>query len=151
MALRRICVHELTNINKTDSFTATCTNPGHTPSGTSDTPECNIALYNVAFTTNPTPTISFSYDAQFKYSYMQQGVTFDDFCFINNQSRLITFDSDITACDSGTAFTITSSASCDPAAITTTTTSVSAPLNFNFTLHNLCAQTILCIDDTTCL
>ncbi len=150
MALRKICVQEITNVTKTDAFTATCTSPANSPLSAANPSECNVALYNVAFTTDPIPTISYSYDAQFKYSYMHQGVTFEDFCFINSQSRSITFDSDISSCNCGTAFTMTASATCDPAAITTTPTSVSGPLTFNFTLNNLCAETIICIDDTTC-
>ncbi|MBM7854295.1 hypothetical protein JOC37_000668 [Desulfohalotomaculum tongense] len=150
MAIRKICVQEITTLNQTDSFTVTCTTPAHTPVDSAHPPECNVALFNVAFTTNPFPTISFSYCTQLKYAYMEQGTTFESFCNINNQSRSITFDSDVNLCGCDEAFTMTYSATCNPNAITTTATSVSGPVTFSFTLNNLCAQTIICIDDTTC-
>jgi len=150
MAVRRICVQEITDVVQTDAFTVTCTTPAHTPIGQASLSECNVALFNVAFTTNPVPTVAFSYDAQFKYAFLQNGVTFEEFCNVFNQSRCLTFDSGVVDCDCTTAFTITSSGTCDASAITTTPTSVSGPVTFSFTLNNLCAETIICVDDTVC-
>lgn len=149
MTIRRICVQEITNVAQVDAFTVTCTSPAHTPVDLASPSECNAALYNVAFTTNPYPTISYSYDTQLKYAYMQNGTTFEEFCTLLNQSRSITFDSGTTLC-CGNSYTMTSSWTCDPSAITTTSTSVSAPYTFSFTINDLCAQTIICVDDTTC-
>lgn len=149
MAIRRICVQEITDVARTEAFTVTCTNPSHTPVGPADPSECNIALYNVAFTTNPVPTISYSYDVQFKYAFLQSGVTFEEFCNVFEQSACLTFDTGTASC-CGFAPSITSSAICNPAAITTTETSVSGPVSFAFTVTNLCAQTIICVDDTVC-
>ncbi|KJS21272.1 MAG: hypothetical protein VR72_10975 [Clostridiaceae bacterium BRH_c20a] len=150
MPIRRICVQEITDVENTDAFTVTCTNPTHTPVGQANPSECNVALYNVAFTTNPVPTISYSFDSQFKYAFLQNGVTFEEFCNVFNQSRSITFDSGTTSC-CGLTTSIVSASTCDPTAITTTSTSVSGPVTFAFTVNNLCAQTVICVDDTTCL
>jgi len=148
MTKRKICVLEVTDVSKTDAFTVTCTTPAHTPCGCGCPGECNIALYSVAFTTTPYPTISYSYDVQWKYSYLQSGTTFEEFCSVYNQSKSITFDSLTTTC-CGLAPSITSSCTCNCAAITTTSTSVAGPVSFAFTINNLCAQTVICIDDTT--
>lgn len=150
MAVRRLCVQEITTINKSESITVTCTDPAHTPVGQATPSECNCALYNVAFTIDAYPTISFSYDVQLKYAYEQSGVTFEDFCDVVGRSGSMTFDEGVTFCTCPQAFTLSSSVSCDATAITTTTTSVSGPVTFSFTLTNLCAQTIICVDDTTC-
>jgi len=149
MTVRRICVQEITDVALTDAFTVTCTNPSQTPVGPASPSECNLALYNVAFTTSPVPTISYSYDVQFKYAFLQNGTTFEEFCNVFNQSRSITFDSGTTSC-CGFSPSMTSSGTCDSAAITTTSTSVAGPVTFAFTVSNLCAQTVICIDDTTC-
>lgn len=149
MTIRRICVQEVTDVAQTETFTVTCTNPAHTPVDIASPSECNAALYSVAFTSNPYPTISYAYDAQLKYAYMQSGVTFEEFCTLVNQARSITFDSGTSLC-CGNSYTLTSSWTCDPSAITTTSTSVSGEFTFDFIINNLCAQTVICIDDTTC-
>lgn len=150
MAVRRICVRELTTVTQTQTLTVTCASPSFTPTGTGNQPECNVNLYNVSFSVSPVPTITFSYDAQFKYTYDLNGGSFEEFCNVLNQSGSIILDAGLGSCTCSDAFTITSSVTCDPTAITTTDTSVAAPVTFNFTLNDLCAETIICVDDTTC-
>jgi hypothetical protein len=151
MATRRLCVNEITSINSTDTFTLTCT-PAYTPVNQADPSECNGVLYNVAFTLNPVPTISYSYDVQLKYAYMNQGTTFERFCYVSDQAGSLTFDDSITAACCGIDPSITYSLICNPAAITTTQNpkTVAGPITLSFTVDNLCASTILCIEDTPC-
>lgn len=150
MAIRRLCVNEVTSVTSTFSQTVTCTTPAHTPVvGAGD--ECNVALYNVAANFGVTPpTLSFSFDVQFEYLYMNAGVTFNDYCNVLGNSGSITLPTGVTLCCGGTMPLVTSSASCNAAAITTTPTTVSGPVTLSFTVTNLCTQTIICVDDTTC-
>ncbi|ABO49933.1 hypothetical protein Dred_1403 [Desulforamulus reducens MI-1] len=149
---RKICVQEITDLNKTHSMTVVCTSPAHTPVGQGDVSECNCLLRNVAFTVNPVPTISFSYDVQFKYSYNYEGGTFEEFCSVMDQSGALTFNSGVGTCDCADAFTMTHAMTSDPAAITWTQSpnTVLGPVTFSFTLQNLCAQTIICVEEGTC-
>ncbi|MFZ5943000.1 MAG: hypothetical protein ACOYVD_02745 [Bacillota bacterium] len=147
MPVRRIIVQEVTNMNVTDSLTVTCENPLYSPVGPADPSECNVALYNVAFTNNPVPTVAFSYDAQLKYAYLQNGATFEQFCDVLNQSRAVTFEGDVSVC-SDELFSITSSFTNDPSALTTTSSSVACNVTFDFVLNNLCAQTLIAVEDT---
>ncbi|MEW6573627.1 MAG: hypothetical protein AB1374_08355 [Bacillota bacterium] len=150
MAIRRLCVNEVTAITSTLSQTVTCTTPAHTPVvGAGD--ECNVAVYNVAANLGATPpTLAFSFDVQFEYKYMQSGVTFHDYCTVTGNSGSITLPTGVTLCCGGTMPAVSSSISCNPGAITTTSTSVSGPVTLSFTVTNLCTQTIICVDDTTC-
>ncbi|MCL5289923.1 MAG: hypothetical protein M1489_02645, partial [Firmicutes bacterium] len=120
MAVRKLCVQEITTLNRTETFTVTCTTPAYTPTGLGNPSEANAVLYNVAFTVNPVPTVSFSYDVQFKYAYSQNGGTFEEFCDVLGNSSAITFNTGVTTCDCQDAFSITSSIATDSAAITTT-------------------------------
>ncbi len=150
MAIRRLCVNEVTTLTSTFSQTVTCTTPAHTPViGAGD--ECSVALYNVSINLGATPpTLSFSYDAQFEYQYLQSGVTFQDYCTVAGNSGSITLATGVTLCCGGTMPTVTSSPSCNAGAITTTSTSVSGPVTLSFTVTDLCSQTVICVDDTTC-
>lgn len=152
MAVRKICVQEITTLNRTETFTVTCTTPSFTPIGLGSPSEANAVLYNAAFTISPVPTISFSYDVQFKYAFLQNGGTFEEFCDVLSNSGALTFNTGVTSCDCQDAFSITSSIATDPAAITTTQdpNTVSGPVTVSFTLNNLCAQTIICVEDTIC-
>ncbi|HIE12884.1 MAG TPA: hypothetical protein EYP63_05600 [Desulfotomaculum sp.] len=150
MAIRKLCVNEVTTIASTFAETVTCTDPAHTPVvGAGD--ECGVAVYNVTANLGATPpTLSFSYDAQFEYQYVQQGATFQDFCNVVGSSGSVTLPDSLTLCCGPTVPLVTSSATCDASAITTTATSVSGPVTLSFTVTNLCTQTIICVDDTVC-
>jgi len=149
MAIRRLCVQEVTTI--TESFTeeVICTNPDHTPIGAGD--ECRACLYNVALnlTTTP-PTVAYSYDIQWEYLWDNNGTTFQDYCDVMGQSGSFTLPTSATACDCVDGATVTGSVTCVPGSITTTSTYVSGEMQFDFTVTNLCSQTIICVDDTTC-
>lgn len=152
MAIRKICVQEVTSFQETLATTVTCTTPAHTPIGAAFPSECNVSLFNVDFAIAPIPTISFSYDTQLKYACHQSSATFEDFCNVLGASGSITFDSGITFCECPQAFTITSAITCNPASITTTQSpnTVAGHVIFSFSLENLCALTIICVDDTIC-
>ena len=152
MTIRKICVQEVTDFQETLATTVTCTTPAYTPIAQASPSECNVNLFNVNFAIDPIPTISFSFDAQLKYAYSQSGTTFEDFCNVLGASESITFDSGISFCECPHAFTITSSITCDSASITTTQSpnTVAGQVTFSFSLENLCALTMICVDDTPC-
>lgn len=152
MAVRQICVQEITTINRTDSFTVTCTTPVYTPAGPGVPPETNCRLYNVALDLEPVATISYSYDVQMKYAFLLGGSTMEQFCDVFGQSGSITFDSNVGLCNCPESGSMTYSIVCDPASVTTTQDpdTVSGLVNVSFTVQNLCAQTIICIQDTPC-
>lgn len=148
MAIRRICVDEVTSSVVTFSETITCTEPSFTPvTGAGD--ECHAILDNVQldFSTSP-PTLSFSFGAQFEYAYRLDSSTFYDYCNVFNQSGSTNITSGTTNC-CGTP-QIEYAINCDPANITTTETTVTGVVDFAFTVSNLCISTIICVDDTTC-
>jgi len=147
MAIRRLCVDEVTTVASSFTATATCTTPANTPVAAGD--ECAVAVYNIAVNFGATPpTLSFSYDAQFEYQFSHQGVTFQDYCNAMGNSGSITLPTGTTLCCSATVPSVTSSSSCG--SITTTSTLVSGDITLAFTVDNLCTQTIICVDDTTC-
>lgn len=151
--MRRICVQEITTINRTDSFTVVCTTPAYTPEAPGNPSETNCRLYNVSLELEPVPTISYSYDVQFKYSFLMGGSTMEHFCDVFGQSGSITFDSSVGLCECPESGSMTYSIVCDPASVTTTQdpNTVSGAVNVSFTVQNLCAQTIICIEDTPCV
>lgn len=149
MAIRRLCVNEVTAIVRTFSQTVTCTTPAFTPVGPGD--ECSIALYNVNTNLGAVPpTLSFSYDVQFEYQYSHAGATFQDYCNAMGNSGSVTLPTGVTVCCGTTMPLVTSSPSCGAGAITTTPTSVAGPVSLSFTVTNLCTPTIICVDDTIC-
>ncbi|HAG07871.1 MAG: hypothetical protein XD69_0037 [Clostridia bacterium 62_21] len=149
MTIRRLCVDEITTVTDTFSQTVTCTNPGFTPIGPGD--ECNVLVYNTAVNLGTTPpTLSFSFDAQFEYQYEHLGATFLDYCNALGNSGSFTLPTGVTLCCGATVPLVQSSVTCNAAAITTTPTSVSGNVTLSFTVTNLCVQTIICVDDTTC-
>lgn len=152
MAVRRICVEEVTTVSQTDSITITCLNPPQTPVGQGTPSEQIVWIRNLAFNLEPLPTISFSYDVQLKFAYHYQGNTMEAFCDVFDQSYSVTFDSNLTVC-SGLTPSITYSVTYDPTAITTgqSPSSVTGYATISFTIDNLCAYTTICIEDTTCL
>lgn len=146
MAIRRICVNEVTDFTTQSTITVVCTNPTFTPIGAADEVFC--ALYNVSASFGTPPTISFSYDVSIEYQYLNQGVTFEDYCQVTGGSGSVTLPDGATVCCG--AASVLSSITCNSANITTTPTSVSAAITVTFTLTNLCAQTIICVEDTVC-
>ncbi|MFZ5898314.1 MAG: hypothetical protein ACOYU7_03885, partial [Bacillota bacterium] len=97
MAIRRICVDEVTTLSTTFSETITCTNPAFTPVGPGKV--CNAVLYNVGVNLDSTPmTLSFSFDAQFEYEYEHAGSIFRDYCNSVGNSGFIALPGGTTLC-----------------------------------------------------
>lgn len=147
MAIRMLCVNEITTVTENFSATAVCVDPAHTPVVGPGT-QCSSVFYNVAL--NP-PVLTFSFDAQFEYQYLNQGCTFMDFCDVFGMSGTIDIAADgLTSCCGVTPSVSFISCTCDPLSITTTPTSVAGVIGTTFTITNLCVPTIICVDDTTC-
>ena len=146
MAIRKICVNEVTSVPSTFSRLVFCPNPNYTPTGPGD--ESRVALFNVALNTGTTPpTIAFSYSSNMEYSFTQGGTTFMDYCDVLGLSGSVTLSSGVSTCCGFTpSVTYTSSIT----GITTTSTFVEGTVNFAFTVSNLCSPTVICVDDTTC-
>lgn len=149
VAIRQLCVNEITSVTATVSQTVTCTDPAFTPVGAGN--ECNVALYNVTVDLGATPpTLAFSYDVQFEYQYLTDGgVTFSDYCTVVELSGAVTLPGGTSVCCAETP-AVTYSASCNPGSITTTPTSVSGSIDLSFSVSNLCVPTIICVEDTLC-
>ncbi|MFW6386824.1 MAG: hypothetical protein ACOCZM_02510 [Bacillota bacterium] len=97
------------------------------------------------------PTLSFSFDAQLEYQFEDEtGGTFNDYCNVLGNSGSVELPPGSTVCDGETVTDIEASADCDSNNITTTPNSVSGPVSLSFTVNNLCAPTILCVEDTMC-
>jgi len=150
MTVRKLCAHEITSIVQSLTETVTCSTPAFTPVGPGNA--CNVALYNVNLNLGSTPpTLSFSFDAQLAYQFLNAGATFLDFCLIHGRSGSISLPPGITACCGGPLPpAVTFAAGCDARTITTTPTSVSADVTLSFTVSDLCAPTIICVEDATC-
>lgn len=147
MAIRTICVNEVTSVPSTFSSLVVCSNPTHTPTGAGD--ERRVALFNVALNTGTTPpTIAFSYSTNMEYSFTQGGTTFMDYCDVLGLSGSVTLASGVGTCCSLTP-SITYTAAIT--GITTTSTMVEGTVNFAFTVGNLCSPTIIAVVDTTLL
>ncbi|RPF49893.1 hypothetical protein EDD75_0719 [Thermodesulfitimonas autotrophica] len=149
MAIRKLCVEEITTIGLNWTETLTCTNPAHTPVGPGD--ECNAHIYGVTvdLSTVP-PTLSFTCDAQFEYQYLQDGATFQDYCNILSSQCSTQLPAGVHVCCGQTLPSVTYSVACSPGSITTTPTYVAGQLSYAFTIDNLCSYTIICVDDTIC-
>lgn len=151
MAIRKLCVDEVTTITKSFSQTVTCTNPDHTPTAPGD--ECRVHVYNVGLNLGASPpTLAFSFDSQFEYKYHEANCgTFHDYCDVMGKSGSVTVPSGATiCCDGSISPQIESSVDCNPGSITTTASSVSGSVSMSFTVTNLCTPTVICVDDTTC-
>ncbi|HUW64249.1 MAG TPA: hypothetical protein VMW83_06090 [Spirochaetia bacterium] len=149
MAIRQLCVNEMTSIVEKLSERVTCATPAFSPVGPGE--HCTIALYNVTVNmAGVPPTLSFSFDTQFEYEYLNEGTKFRDFCTIVGKSGSLPLPLGLTACCGTTEPQVTYSANCDPRSITTTPTTVSGEINLSFTVHNLCAPTVVCVEDAKC-
>jgi len=151
MTVRKLCANEITSLVTSLTETVTCGSPAFTPVGPGSA--CNVALYNVNVNLGSMPpTLSFSFDAQLEYQFLNAGATFLDFCLIHGQSGSLNLPPGLTACCGGPLPpTVTFAASCDAGSITTTPTSVSGNVTLSFTVSDLCAPTIICVEDTTCV
>lgn len=143
MVVRKICVQEITSITDNFSATVTCTDPRHTPIGIGD--DCHTRIYNTFL--NP-PTLSFSYDAEFEYLYLQGTDTFHDYCIVTGLSGSLTLPGGPTVC---CALTPAATAQISCTGVTTTSTYVQGQVSFTFTVSNLCSPTIICVLDTPCI
>lgn len=149
MTVIQICAEQVSTLSATYAATITCDTPGHTPVGAGD--ECHISVYDVNLDTASSPmTLSFSFNCEFEYQYLDHGVTFCDYCYINGQSGSVTLTSGLTLCNCGLTPTYEYSYSCDATAITTTSTMVQGPVSVAFTVTNLCAPTLVCVDTVAC-
>lgn len=150
MAIVKICAEEVSSVFQTYSATVTCSNPAYTPVGAGD--HCNMVVYNVALHTNASPmTLSFSFDTELKYLFLNHGITFADYCVVNNQSGSVTLpDSGMSLCDCGITPTYQVAYTCNAGSITTTSTMVQTPINLAFTVSNLCTPTVFCVSTVDC-
>lgn len=149
MTVRKLCVNEVTSVVKQVTDKVTCEHPCYSPAGPGHS--CGVALYNVtANLGNVPPTLSFSYDAQLEYQYLNAGATFLDYCLLQGQNGSLDLPLGLTAC-SGEAVppSVTWTATCHPTSITTTPTSVSGEVTLSFTVSELCAPTIICVEDSS--
>ena len=148
MAVRRICVNELTTLLREYEETITCTNPNYPPVGAGN--QCRIVVYNLDLDLEAsTPSLSFSFDVQWEYEFEHLGVVFLDFCSAPGNSGSLTLPEGLTIC-CGLEPDIEVEPLCDAGGITTTPTSVSGDIAIAFTINNLCFTTIICVDDVEC-
>lgn len=149
MAITQICAEQVNTVTSTFASTITCPTPKFIPVGAGD--ECRMAVYNVALNTGTSPaTLAFSFDVEFEYQYLNMGVTFNDYCVMDGQSGSITLTEGLGLCGCGLVPTFEYAYSCDAAAITTTPTMVQGPVTIAFTVTNLCAPTVFCVDTVSC-
>lgn len=150
MAIVKICAEEVSNVTQTYAATVTCSNPLFPPVAAGN--QCNMVVYNVALHTSTSPmTLSFSFDTGLEYLFMNHGVTFADFCIVKDQSGAVTLpDSGLGLCDCGITPTYQVAYTCNPGAITTTSTMVQSPINLAFTVSNLCTPTVFCVSTVEC-
>jgi len=150
MAIVQICAEQVTSVAQTYAATVTCGNPTYTPVGAGD--ECKMVVYNVALNTASSPmTLSFSFDVEFEYLFLNQGVSFGDYCVVPNQSGSVTLpDSGLEICNCGLTPTYQVAYTCNPGSITTTSTMVQGPVNLAFTVSNLCTPTVFCVSTVAC-
>jgi len=150
MTVRKLCANEITSVVKTLTEKVTCTTPVYSPVKPGNC--CRVAMYDVKVNLGTVPpTLSFCYDAQIEYQYLNADCTFLDYCLIQRQCGSIDLSPGLTpCCGQMTPPTVTCSVTCDPASITVTPTSVSAEISLSFTVSDLCAPTIVCVDDVGC-
>lgn len=149
MAITQICAEQVNTVNTTFAATVTCSSPAFTPvaAGT----DCQVSVYNVALNTATSPvTLAFSFDANFEYGYMDQGITFSDYCRVAGQTGSVTLTDGLSLCGCGLVPTFQYSYTCNAAAITTTPTMVQGPISVAFTVSNLCSPTVFCVDSVAC-
>ena len=147
MAIIRICAEEVSSINENFAQSLTCTDPGYTPVGPGT--DANAAVYNVSvdLATSP-PQLCFSYDVQLEYQYLNNGVTFLEFCHINDNSSCLALPESLTLCVCGLlpTFSFNSAVTVTGA----TPTSVSGDLSIDFSVSDLCVPTSFCVSTTDC-
>lgn len=150
MAIVQICTEQVSSVFQTYSATLTCSDPQYVPIGAGD--HCNMVVYNVALHTDTSPmTLSFSFDTELKYLFMNHGITFADYCVINAQSGSVTLpDEGLGLCDCGITPTYQVAFTCNAGSITTTSTMVQTPINLAFTISNLCTPTVFCVSTVAC-
>ncbi len=150
MTVRKLCANEITSVVKSLTERVICATPGYTPVQPGNS--CRVALYDVKANLGAVPpTLTFSFDAQIEYQYLNAGATFLDYCLIQGQSGSVDLPPGLTACCGQTVPpTVTYAATCNPGSITTTPTSVSAEITLSFTVSDLCAPTVVCVEDVTC-
>lgn len=150
MAIVQICADQVTSVAPAYAATVTCASPRFTPAAPGN--ECNMVVYNVALNTATSPlTLSFSFDTQYEYLFLLQGVTFADFCTVENLSGSVTLpDSGLGICECGLTPTYQVSYTCNPGSIVTTPTMVQGPVSLAFTVSNLCTPTVFCVSTVPC-
>jgi hypothetical protein len=148
MATRKISVNEVTNYQPPAQHgTVTCTSPAHTPLQAGNHSFAVVYNCNYDFTTSP-PQITFQYDVQMEYLYLNHGATFSDFCDVFGSYGSVPLPTGSTLCTNSS--TILASITVPTNSITTTVTSVSGSFIATFTATNLCSQTFICLNDVPC-
>jgi len=150
LAIVQLCAEQVSTVSQTYAATVTCGDPAYTPVAAGD--HCNMVVYNVALNTGTSPmTLSFSFDTELKYLFLNHGVTFADYCVVNAQSGAVTLpDSTLEICNCGLTPTYQVAYTCNAGSITTTSTMVQTPINLAFTVSNLCTPTVFCVDSVAC-
>jgi len=150
MAIVQICAEQVSSVSPTFAATVTCSNPQYTPVAGGN--QCQMAVYNVALNTGTSPmTLSFSFDTEFQYFFLNHGVPFGDYCVVTAQSGAVTLpDSGLSLCNCNLTPTYSVAYTCNPGSITTTSTMVRGPVNLAFTISNLCTPTLFCVDTVSC-
>ncbi|MDD3363427.1 MAG: hypothetical protein PHZ03_00440 [Syntrophomonas sp.] len=149
MAIVQICGEQVSTIEQTYAATVTCGDPTYTPVAAGD--NCNMVVYNVALNTGTSPmTLSFSFDTELKYLFLNQGMTFADYCMVNAQSGAVTLPDGLEICNCGLTPTYQVAYTCNPGSITTTSTMVQGPVALAFTVSNLCTPTVFCVSTVAC-
>lgn len=147
MAVIRICAEEVTATAPTFNQDMTCGNPDHPPVGPGT--QSNVAVYNMALNLAASPPqICFSYDVELEYQYLNQGVTFMEFCHMNGNSTCLDLPDGLTLCTCGITPSYTASPS--SSVLSATPTSVTGSVQIDFSIDDLCVPTSFCIDTVTC-
>jgi hypothetical protein len=149
MALRKICVNEVTTINMSQNQNATSSSLQGTPVAVA--PTCQTCIYNQNWNWGTTPpSITFSYDANIGYKYISVGgETFTDLAPAQGLTGSIILPTGSSTCLCGGGPTFTTAISCFPASITYTATDVSISLVVGASVDGFCAPTFMCVDVTT--
>ncbi len=142
MATHKICVNELTTSSVPYTHSVTCTSPRHTPVAIGS--DADVSLYYVTLdgTSNP-PTISFSYDVNMQYQWLDQGVTMNDYCYVPSLSGSVSLGLGTKTCCGSPSISYSAVVS----NMNTTPTYVAGTVNAAFTIDNICYETSFKVDD----
>ena len=149
MAVKRICVNEITsvNISKAQDVTCcpTCSMLNGTIVGVGD--ECEAFFVGTPTLSPDLSQISFTFLSNFEFIVRNHMGTISDYCFtVTNETLPVPGNATICC---GQSPLINSTISCAPA-YTFSNTCVTGTITKGFTIDNLCIPTIICVDTTQC-